>query len=210
MLLRLSQQLLELGPFRRIVLEQQGATEAAVRFVAVAQLFEVESAQRLPQIDAVGLQPSLSTFAKSVLPRIVGEMGKLPPKGEFTASIAPDFEAGDTVKVWEQVHDLLSKPEVKKIKPSTFLSHDDIVKAMAAHVSGTMSKGDPGIKGVASLAPKTANKTPALMPFVTPGPAVSAHTPGSRVAFAHPSAANAAAASWRVSTISIPSSTQPW
>ena len=49
----------------------------------------------------------------------------------------------------------------------------------------------------------------ALMPLVTPGPAVSAHTPGSRVALAHPSAANAAACSWRVSTRSIPSSRQP-
>ena len=45
----------------------------------------------------------------------------------------------------------------------------------------------------------------ALIPFVTPGPAVSAHTPGSRVTFAQPSAANAAVDSWRTSTISIPS-----
>ncbi len=49
----------------------------------------------------------------------------------------------------------------------------------------------------------------ALMPFVTPGPAVRAATPGSRVAFAQPSAANAAVCSWRVSTMSIPSSRQP-
>ena len=49
----------------------------------------------------------------------------------------------------------------------------------------------------------------ALMPFVTPGPAVSAATPGSRVTFAQPSAANAAACSWRVSTRSMPSSRQP-
>ena len=49
----------------------------------------------------------------------------------------------------------------------------------------------------------------ALMPFVTPGPAVSAHTPGSRVTFAQPSAANAADASWRTSTMSMPSSRQP-
>ncbi len=49
----------------------------------------------------------------------------------------------------------------------------------------------------------------ALIPFVTPGPAVSAHTPGSRVTFAQPSAANAAVDSWRTSTISIPSSRQP-
>ena len=35
------------------------------------------------------------------------------------------------------------------------------------------------------------------MPFVTPGPAVSAATPGSRVTFAQPSAANAADASCR-------------
>ena len=48
-----------------------------------------------------------------------------------------------------------------------------------------------------------------LMPFVTPGPAVSAHTPGSRVAFAQPSAANAADCSWRTSTMSMPSSRQP-
>ena len=48
-----------------------------------------------------------------------------------------------------------------------------------------------------------------LMPLVTPGPAVSAATPGWRVAFAHPSAANAADCSWRVSTMSIPSSRQP-
>ena len=49
----------------------------------------------------------------------------------------------------------------------------------------------------------------ALMPLVTPGPAVSAATPGSRVTFAQPSAANAAVASWRVSMISMPSWRQP-
>jgi hypothetical protein len=49
----------------------------------------------------------------------------------------------------------------------------------------------------------------ALMPFVTPGPAVSAQTPGSRVTLAQPSAANAADASWRTSTMSMPSSRQP-
>jgi hypothetical protein len=49
----------------------------------------------------------------------------------------------------------------------------------------------------------------ALMPLVTPGPAVRAHTPGVRVALAQPSAANAAACSWRTSTRSIPSSRQP-
>ena len=48
-----------------------------------------------------------------------------------------------------------------------------------------------------------------LMPLVTPGPAVSAATPGSRVALAHPSAANAADCSWRTSTMSMPSSRQP-
>jgi len=40
-------------------------------------------------------------------------------------------------------------------------------------------------------------------------PAVSAHTPGSRVTFAQPSAANAAVDSWRTSTMSMPSSRQP-
>ena len=45
----------------------------------------------------------------------------------------------------------------------------------------------------------------ALMPLVTPGPAVSAQTPGSRVTFAQPSAANAAADSWRTSMRSMPS-----
>jgi hypothetical protein len=49
----------------------------------------------------------------------------------------------------------------------------------------------------------------ALIPLVTPGPAVSAHTPGSRVTFAQPSAANAAVDSWRTSMISIPSSRAP-
>ncbi len=49
----------------------------------------------------------------------------------------------------------------------------------------------------------------ALMPLVMPGPAVSATTPGWRVTFAQPSAANAAVCSWRVSTMSIPSSLQP-
>ena len=49
----------------------------------------------------------------------------------------------------------------------------------------------------------------ALMPFVTPGPAVSAHTPASRVTFAQPSAANAAVLSWRTSTIPMPSLRQP-
>jgi hypothetical protein len=48
-----------------------------------------------------------------------------------------------------------------------------------------------------------------LMPLVTPGPAVRAHTPTCRVALAHPSAANAADCSWRTSTSSIPSSRQP-
>jgi hypothetical protein len=49
----------------------------------------------------------------------------------------------------------------------------------------------------------------ALIPLVTPGPAVRAQTPGSRVAFAKPSAAQAADCSWRVSTTSIPSALQP-
>ncbi len=49
----------------------------------------------------------------------------------------------------------------------------------------------------------------ALIPFVTPGPAVSAATPGSRVTFAQPSAANAAHDSCRTSTMSIPSARQP-
>ncbi len=49
----------------------------------------------------------------------------------------------------------------------------------------------------------------ALIPLVTPGPAVSAATPGSRVTFAQPSAANAAVDSWRTSTRSMPSSRQP-
>jgi hypothetical protein len=49
----------------------------------------------------------------------------------------------------------------------------------------------------------------ALIPLVTPGPAVSAHTPGVRVTFAQPSAANAAHDSWRTSTMSMPSSRQP-
>ena len=49
----------------------------------------------------------------------------------------------------------------------------------------------------------------ALIPFVTPGPAVSAHTPSSRVTLAQPSAANAAVCSWRVSTSAIPSLRQP-
>ena len=47
------------------------------------------------------------------------------------------------------------------------------------------------------------------MPLVTPGPAVTAQTPTSRVAFAQPSAANAADCSWRTSTMSMPSSLQP-
>src|SRR6059058_2681730 len=37
-----------------------------------------------------------------------------------------------------------------------------------------------------------------LIALVTPGPAVSAHTPARRVALANPSAAHAADASWRV------------
>jgi hypothetical protein len=49
----------------------------------------------------------------------------------------------------------------------------------------------------------------ALIPFVTPQPAVSAQIPGSRVAFAQPIAAKAADCSWRVSTTSIPASLQP-
>ena len=49
----------------------------------------------------------------------------------------------------------------------------------------------------------------ALVPLVTPGPAVSAATPTPRVALAKPSAAKAAVCSWRTSTISMPSSLQP-
>ena len=49
----------------------------------------------------------------------------------------------------------------------------------------------------------------ALIPLVTPGPAVSAHTPGVRVTLAQPSAANAALASWRTTTRSMPSSRHP-
>ena len=39
----------------------------------------------------------------------------------------------------------------------------------------------------------------ALTPLVTPGPAVSTATPGLRVSFANPSAANVAVCSWRTS-----------
>jgi hypothetical protein len=49
----------------------------------------------------------------------------------------------------------------------------------------------------------------ALIAFVTPGPAVTAATPGRRVTFAQPSAANAAVCSWRTSTMSMPSARQP-
>ena len=49
----------------------------------------------------------------------------------------------------------------------------------------------------------------ALIPLVTPQPAVSAQTPGSRVAFAQPIAAKAADCSWRKSISSIPSALQP-
>ncbi len=49
----------------------------------------------------------------------------------------------------------------------------------------------------------------ALIPFVTPGPAVSAATPTPRVTFAHPSAAKPAVCSWRVSTSVTPASAQP-
>ena len=49
----------------------------------------------------------------------------------------------------------------------------------------------------------------ALIPLVTPGPAVSAATPGWRVTFDQPSAANAAVCSWRVSISRIPSLRQP-
>ena len=49
----------------------------------------------------------------------------------------------------------------------------------------------------------------ALIPLVTPGPAVSAATPRPRVALAKPSAAKIAVCSWRTSTISMPSSLQP-
>src|SRR2546423_5562977 len=45
--------------------------------------------------------------------------------------------------------------------------------------------------------------------FVTPGPAVTAATPHSRVTLAHPSAANAADCSWRTSTIRRPCSVAP-
>ena len=44
----------------------------------------------------------------------------------------------------------------------------------------------------------------ALMPLVTPGPAVRAATPGRRVTLAQPSAAKPAVCSWRVSTSRMP------
>ncbi len=49
----------------------------------------------------------------------------------------------------------------------------------------------------------------ALIPLVTPGPAVSATTPGTRVTFDQPSAAKAAVCSWRVSISRMPSLRQP-
>ena len=49
----------------------------------------------------------------------------------------------------------------------------------------------------------------ALMPLVTPGPAVSTATPGRRVSLAMPSAANVAVCSWRTSTMRTPSFTAP-
>ena len=49
----------------------------------------------------------------------------------------------------------------------------------------------------------------ALIPLVTPGPAVSAHTPRVRVTLAQPSAAKAAVCSWRTSTMSMPSARHP-
>ena len=64
--------------------------------------------------------------------------------------------------------------------------------------------------------PKLTSGTPsawaeaiALIPLVTPQPAVSAQIPGSRVAFAQPIAAKAADCSWRVSITSIPSALHP-
>ena len=66
----------------------------------------------------------------------------------------------------------------------------------------------PGIgpKGPIGLPPKGG---PIGGPPPGAGPAVNAATPGWRVTFAHPSAANAAADSWRTSTMSIPSARQP-
>ena len=49
----------------------------------------------------------------------------------------------------------------------------------------------------------------ALIPLVTPGPAVSAATPGTRVTFDQPSAAKVAVCSWRVSISRMPSLRQP-
>ena len=79
----------------------------------------------------------------------------------------------------------------------------------------------PGVtNGMSAMASALQNNSPmvvlggrapasALIAFVTPGPAVTAATPGRRVTFAQPSAANAAVCSWRVSTISMPSARQP-
>ena len=62
---------------------------------------------------------------------------------------------------------------------------------------------------VTGLVSWNAMEASALMPFVTPGPAVSAQTPIVRVTLAHPSAANAAACSCRTSTTSMPSARHP-
>src|SRR4051794_16310939 len=53
----LLQHVLELRPLRRIALELQRAPEASLRIGAAVELVEVDGAERLPHVAAIGLQP---------------------------------------------------------------------------------------------------------------------------------------------------------
>ena len=85
--------------------------------------------------------------------------------------------------------------------------------------TGTWSNScsDPAPQRVAGARPPSTTsgeplnraEVTAEMPLVTPGPAVSAATPGLRVSFAYASAAKTADCSWRVSTTRMPTSRAP-
>ena len=97
-----------------------------------------------------------------------------------------------------------TRPGISAVAPARLRELDE--RADERHVVDLLQRALP--QRIAGARPPSTSigewfccaEASALMPFVTPGPAVSAHTPGSRVTFAQPSAAKAADCSWRTST----------
>jgi hypothetical protein len=145
-----------------------------------------------------------------------------------SGSVAPPEGSGACMNTWSSGRSTNAGPECGVIAATSASSTRPGISAVlsavaASFVSGrtngtwSISCSDPWPQRMAGARPPSTSigdpfiwaDAIALIPFVTPGPAVRAATPGCRVTFAHPSAANAAACSWRTSTMSMPSSRQP-